>query len=491
MSHSLWFDEFLTVHVAHHGTLPQVAAAAMTERPYPPVFFLVVHYCLRFWDNETGLRLPSAVFGAFAVVAVFLLGQALADSLTGALAAFLFVLTPGVFRYFVDGNAYTLLILAVTLSNLYLFRAVRSDRISDWLLYALFALLGLGTHAFFALYLGAQLLGGLYLKWSARPAASAPYKRFLAVVSVLWLIDLVWVLFYLQHGGYRRPFLFSRLPQMGNLVSIAAMYPGPLSIGYRVQLIPWALLQLLGTAALFIERRKTFWFVAIAAAFSLATITLFLKATQPFVAFKFGLGVFPLACILAAYSPKLFGAGELRLGFPWMNLARGCTYAVIAGYCIGGAAFIVTADTAAFGYQDWRGAARFLSSHATPEDAIVLSLHYDVAPLGYYYKGPARFFGVTEREEAHGLASKLLLEPGSPHRAAWIIVSTLANESPLVSKFTEIKRHDYQAQTQKLIAALKERGLSAALAARFQRINVVVASRDPSRVPSQVQPGIQ
>ena len=122
MTHSVWYDESQTAAVAQKGTLAEVTVQAMHQRPYPPLFFYAVHESLRFRNDETGLRMPAALFGALAIVAVFWLGKTLVDSVTGALAAFLFAFTPGMFRFMVDGNAYTLLALLSALSTLYVFK---------------------------------------------------------------------------------------------------------------------------------------------------------------------------------------------------------------------------------------------------------------------------------------------------------------------------------------------------------------------------------
>ena len=463
MSHSLWYDESITDLIARQDTLSDVAIAGARGHACPPLFFVVVHYALHFRNNEAGMRLPSAVFGALAIVAVFWLGQALADSLTGALAALLFFLTPGVFRYFVDGNAYTLLALLAALSTLFLIRAIRSDRISDWLGYALFAALGLAAHTFFAFYFVAQVLAGGYLRLSTRRVSSASLRRFLTVTGALCLVEVVWVVLFFHIGGGNRPVHFSRWLDFRTLVGIAAMYAGPLSVGYAVRLPLWVLLQSVGAAMFFIERRKAFWFVAILAALPLTAIVLFLRATMPFVAYKYGLGVFPLACILAAYSLKLRGA----------RVVRACTFAAMASYLVAGAAFLATVNPTTFEFQDWKGPSRYLTERATDGDAIVLSSDYGVPCLGYYYKGPARLHGSGRGEEA-SIASRLLSEPGASDRAVWVVVLSLGNEDSLVARYTESGKRGLDAQTQIVLAALKEHGLSASVAARFHRVNVLL-----------------
>jgi hypothetical protein len=476
MSHSVWFDESQTVLVARQSTLWDMTSVAVQKRAYPPLFFFAVHGSLRFRDDEIGLRLPAAAFGALAVVAVFLLGRALSGSLTGALAAFLFVLTPGVMRYFVDGNAYTLLVLTSTLSTLFLLKATGSDRASDWLCYFVFALLGLGTHTMFIFYFAAQVAAGFYLRISARPAASRSWRRFAAAMLALCILEFLWVLFFLSHGGDRRTLQLARLPEVSTLVAMAGMFPGPLAAGPVAQFACWTLLGMLGGVLLFTRSRRTFWFLLIYAGLSVAGITLFLKMTLPYVAYKHGLGMFPLACIVAAHSSMLVNFRRSGSRFPWLSIAGVLVCAAVAGYGVSGAAFMA-ANERGFEYQDWRGAASYLSNSAGPDDAIVLSGRYDLDPLSYYYHGPATVLEVGDGSRIRGLVSGLLSQSKPPVNSTWIVVSVFGNDNPMVAKFTQSPRAGLETRTQSVITGLREQGLSAREAARFHRVRVVVASR--------------
>ncbi len=423
-----------------------------------------------------GCGCPLAAFGALAVVAVFLLGRALSGSRTGALAAILFVLTPGVLRYFVDGNAYTLLILTSTLSTLFLLKATHSDRASDWLCYFVLVLLGLGTHTMFIFYFAAQMVAGLYLRISARPADSKPWRLFAATMSVLFIVEFLWVIFFLFHGGDRRPLHLARLPEMSTLVAMAGMFPGPLSAGPFAQLVLWTLLAMLGGVLLFTRSRRTFWFLLIYVGICVAGITLFLKMTLPYVAYKHGLGMFPLACIVAAHSSKLVNFRRSGSRSPGLSIAGVLVCAAVAGYGVSGAVFM-TGNDRGFEYQDWRGAARYLSNSAGPDDAIVLSGRYDLDPLSYYYHGPATVLEAGDGSRVRGLVSGLLAQPNPPVKSVWIVVSVFGNENPMVAKFTQSPQTGLETRTQSVITALREQGLSAGEAARFHRIRIVVASR--------------
>ena len=472
MSHSVWFDESQTDLIARQDTLAGVTELARTERPYPPLFFLVVHESLRLWDDETGLRMPSALFGALAIFAVFLLGREVAGEFTGAIAAFLFVLTPGAFRYFVDGNPYTLLVLASALSMLYLFRATRSNSIGDWLLYALFALLGLATHILFIFHFGAQILAGLYLRSSAHATPAARYKRLMVAMSVLFAVAIVWSSICM-HGGDARPIVFSRLARVDLPVTLAGMYLGPLALGGLIPLVLWCPLQLLGAVAFFRNHRDRVWAMAILIGLPLLAITLFVRSTLEFVAYKYVLGIFPLACIVAALSWK---AVPLRPLF-----AKTCFGVAALAYCVTGAVFIARAAPDAFAYQDWRSVSQYLNRQSAAGAPVLVAPGSGLHPLTYYYKSPG-VIACTQAELGDRLAARLPAA-GQPSQGVWVVLSAFANDNPLVAKYTEFPAPGSRKQVQEVVTAIEQRGFSVCQMAHFLRVTVFAVRSQPCPSP--------
>jgi 4-amino-4-deoxy-L-arabinose transferase-like glycosyltransferase len=472
MSHSVRFDESQTDLIARQDTVAGIAELARTERPYPPLFFLVVHESLRLWNDETGLRMPAALFGALAVFAVFLLGREVADEFTGAVAAFLFVLTPGAFRYFVDGNPYTLLVLASALSMLYLFRATRSNSFGDWLLYTLFALLGLSTHSLFVFHFGAQVLAGVYLRSSACAAPAARYKRLAVVMSVLFVVALVWS-FICARGGDARPIVWSRLARVDLPVTLAGMYLGPLALGGLIPLVLWCPLQVLGAVAFFRRHRDRVWAVAILIGLPLLVITLFVRSTLDFVAYKYVLGIFPLACIVAAVSWK---AVPLR-----PVLAKTCFGVAALAYCATGAVFIARAGPDAFGYQDWRSASQYLNRQSTAGESVLVASGSGLHPLTYYYKSPG--VSACTRAELGDRVAAHFPVTGQPGQGVWVVLSTFANDNPLVARYTEFPAAGSGKQVQEVVTAIEQRGLSVCQMAHFLRVTVFAVRAQPCPSP--------
>ena len=466
MSQSVWYDESQTNLIAHQNTAAGITRFARTVRENPPFFFFAVHESLRFRDDETGLRMPSALFGALAIFAVFFVGCEVADDVTGLIAALLFVVTPGAFRYFVDANCYTLLMLASAGSTMYLLKAIRSDSLRDWLLYSLFVVLGLGTHLLFMFHLGAQFVAGVYLRASARPASSHSYRRLLGVMAVLMAAALAGLFIYVHGGGQVRAIEFGVLARPEMLVTMAGMYVGPLAMGGLIALILWCSLQLLGIVALLWRHRRLFYALAILVGVPILTITLFIRSTLTYVAYRYGLGIFPLACVIAAFSWKAVAQRPAAV--------RASLGAVILVYCALGALFIVRADQETFGYQDWRAASRYLSRFAAPGETVIVTPDFDLLPLTYYYKAGSVVVGSDDVPAE--VAKAIAREP------VWLVAGSFTNDNPLISKYTEWRGIRGEQYIDRLFADIGNRGLRVCQTGRFHRVTVFDVRSQPCPV---------
>jgi 4-amino-4-deoxy-L-arabinose transferase-like glycosyltransferase len=462
MSHSIWHDEAQSHFFASQSTLGKVTTQTLTVRPYPPLFFFALHYSLRLRDDEMGLRLPSALFGALSIIAVFLLGATLVDCPTGTIAAFLFVLTPGAFRYFVDGDAYTLVMLASALSTIYLWKAAHSNATGHWVAYAAFALLGLGTHTLFLFLVGGQLLAGVFLVATARPVAQRSFKRLAAVGGLLASVTLVWTLYYVHAGGDSRPITFSTVPEFSTVVSMAGMLAGPQSFYGLAQILLWGALLALGAAALYRDSRREFWSIAIMIGAPVVTVTLFIKLTLPFVAYRYSLMTFPLTCVVAACCWKLW---------PRRRLARVVAAALILAYCGAGAAFIVSAGVNTFGYQDWRSAVRYLAERFTAGDLVLVTGDTPLA-FAYYWKGPEPLRSTSSPQEISAALAQALATRDAITSRAWVLLSNYANESLLVGRYTESMRRG-EVWERDVAQAMESRSLHICETAAFQRVTVL------------------
>ncbi len=473
MSHSVWYDESLTDIIARQPTFGGLVKSAMDLKAYPPAFFVVVRWVYSVDDSPGGMRLPSAVFGFLATLAVFALGRIAGGPAVGALAGAFFVLTPGALRYFSDGNAYTLLMLASAVSTVCLYRALQTDRRLHWILYGASALLGLATHTIFVFHLGGQILAALWYRFVLKPngkrkPATGPMRMTLTM-SVLLVLWLAWVVFYMISGGMTRAVSLSAIWSPAMLLAVPGMYAGPLSFGTLLPLALWLLLQLAGAVALFLERRTVFLFLVILTASSLLAISLFIKATLSYFAYRYGLGLFPIACVIAACS---IGLPPTRLGMS-PRMMKKATFAVAAAYLVAGGWFLAKAGPEVWDYQAWDEVSALLARETRAGDAVVVQPSICVAALQYYYKGPAVRYPPKWIEGWSPALEELTASIARKHGTVWLVLSSFENPSSFVSSFTERPDRRRRAAAGNYTARIERAGCLVREAKRFLRTTVI------------------
>ena len=183
------------------------------ESNHPPLYFVLLHFWLELFPTTPegfvsviATRSLPAILGGLSVPAVFILShQAFRSALVGHVAALLMAVSPFGIYLAQEARHYTLSVLWVTISIGYLVGATRSIRdrtpLSWWFCFGWIIANGLGiaTHYFFSLTLGAEALVisviGLVQSWRERgiwhPAAH--WSRIWVVVGGTIATGLVWI----------------------------------------------------------------------------------------------------------------------------------------------------------------------------------------------------------------------------------------------------------------------------------------------------------
>src|SRR5579872_5471594 len=130
----LWLDEGYTLLFSRLSLAKLFLVGGAHE--HPPLYYLLVHSALAFDNWYLVPRIISAVAGALAVFAVYLLGAQLRGRLTGLIAASLAAVAPFHVWYSRDARGYELAGLLVVLSYLFLFRSLDQPHRLNWALYA-------------------------------------------------------------------------------------------------------------------------------------------------------------------------------------------------------------------------------------------------------------------------------------------------------------------------------------------------------------------
>lgn len=122
----------------------------------PPLFYLLTGWALKLGDNETNLRLVSALASVALVWVTYRLARLGADRRTASIAAALLALSPFQLMYAQEARTYVLVALW-TVTALWLFaRAVLFERPRSWVPFVIVSALGLWTQDIFLLGVGVQ-----------------------------------------------------------------------------------------------------------------------------------------------------------------------------------------------------------------------------------------------------------------------------------------------------------------------------------------------
>jgi mannosyltransferase len=137
----VWFDEANSLLIA--SAKPSQIVDAVIDDVHTPFYYLTLRWWQCAFRGEVGARLLSVFAGVATVAVVYALGSAWAGRAAGLLGAALLSLCPLHIWYSQEIRMYALQTLLVSLSFLFLLRALRDGRITLWAGYSLFTALSL------------------------------------------------------------------------------------------------------------------------------------------------------------------------------------------------------------------------------------------------------------------------------------------------------------------------------------------------------------
>ena len=185
---SLFGDELFTFDIVSERGLGEVLRRVHDTSITPPLHYVVAWAAVHFGDPTESVRLPSIVFGAAAVPAVYALGLRTVGRPAAFVAAALMALSPFAVYYGQEARAYATLVLLLTGSTLTLLIALDGGRRRWWIafvalsgaaLYAHYtAVFALAPQAAWALWAHRQRLRDVVLAHAAVAAVFAPWIPF-------------------------------------------------------------------------------------------------------------------------------------------------------------------------------------------------------------------------------------------------------------------------------------------------------------------------
>lgn len=181
---SLWLDEIFQAETAHLSGAGQVVQFAQVNIDQMPLFFFFTWFLGRWGDSAFLLRLPSAVIGVGAVLAVYATGARLISRRAGVVAAVLIAVMPYAVWYSQEARNYALLMLLTTLQMYFAYVAVTRGRVFDWGGLAVMTLLNLYNH-YLAVLVTAGVIAFIAIAALFSALRPAPARvRVAAVVAV-------------------------------------------------------------------------------------------------------------------------------------------------------------------------------------------------------------------------------------------------------------------------------------------------------------------
>ncbi len=346
------------------------------------------HFLLHGWQVLVGtgvnqVRLLSLFFFIASIPALYTLTRyAFRNERLALFSAFLFTISPFMNWYGNELRMYSLLTLLTIINQYFFLRLYRERGITKrgiWLGYLLTSILGIYTHYFFFLSLGAQAVFYLVHR---REYVAGTLRRFLGVMVITLVTFIPWLWYVLSLGSASNSRPLIPAPSLITLFNTFSNF----LFGFQTDRINslllslWPLLMLFGFLALRRDKK-----IETEAGFFLYLLVLPILVTflasyliRPVYLSRYLILTLPALYILLAW---LLARYQATTGAVVRNTLVGV---MIITFIIQ----TVSAQTPV--KEDYRQATAYLEANATVRDIIVVSAPFTVYPIEYYYRGNAR-----------------------------------------------------------------------------------------------------
>lgn len=363
------------------------------------------HVLLNLWvrmfgESELAVRSLSAVFGALAVSAIYLLGARLFGRTAGLVAGLLFALDAFIVHYADTARSYAMLVLLVVLSSYFLVVEIEQPSRRNRIAYVLASTLAVYAHYFAAYVLVVHVCTLVALR-----RRTALTREWLGVAAAIVLLCTPEAIFAFREG----PVLISwiKQPTLNDVEATLVELAG----GSRVLL--FALIAGGCYATVSAVKERGYWRNGFVAAWLVVPIVLSfaLSFVQPIFLSRYfiicvpALILFGTAAITSVRRPV--AAGALIATFVWLSATQ-----LLAFY---------TSDVG----ENWRDATRYVLAATRPGDAIVFYPRYARKPFEYYQR-QGKSIAPTNLD-GHALEER---------QRIWLVI----RESDAVAHFPEIQQ---------------------------------------------------
>jgi uncharacterized membrane protein len=422
-STSLYFDESMSVETARQS--PAVLASYLWGNQNEMIlYYVLLSAWLHLLDalgivaSEFLVRLPSIVFAALAVVAVYQLGLRFFGRSAGLIAAMLYMLSTLQLFHAQKARAYPLQMLLLIISWYALFLVIsgRDTRRRVWAVYVGAVVLALYAQPYSALVLASQIVAFVWYAMARGPKGNpgrAAVRRAIVALCAVIVLALPLTVDYALHG---QPNQFVAIAQLGDIPwffirSQLAVPSRQYAYIFAIELGILAALAICASALWTYPRTSKLLHpiqlshgarpvvasvayippgVAALAAWLLIPMTIAFLATQPYLNlhlfyWRYLVVVLPPLCLIVG-----IGASFIRV-----SVARGILIQIVLGLLL---LALVLPETVGYyaiaEVSDFRSPAAWLNAHYQAGDGIICFPSRQCSvPLEYYlstYPGPAQ-----------------------------------------------------------------------------------------------------
>jgi|CXWL01.1.fsa_nt_gi hypothetical protein len=381
---SLWMDEIVTVESSYGDPAGIVIAAAMEGQPPLDNFVGAMVHRLGLGQSDWWVRLPTAIFGAGAILLLGLWVRRLAGDAAGLTAALLLAVCPMHISMSQEVRPYALMFFLVLACGLCYVRAREKNRLADWVIFSAVTLamlmtrwtdphvvvMGIGLHALFERMRARQ--EGI----ENRQEATTIFRRaaMSTVAACVCYAPFFWIVLHYQSVAIRSP-SNDWLARFGSLLyeAFAALFAGYSTRtvfvalpGSRWLVLTGALLTLIGLLVALLRCKRAdsaFWWIFLPFPLVYAFVYAMLGNAVPKPQYLLVMAVLVFACIALALD-----TARACLKRPVLQCAFLAVMLPLLAVPMARASWN---SLERIDKRDWRGAMGFLKQHAGPGDVAV------------------------------------------------------------------------------------------------------------------------
>lgn len=421
-------DESTSIKFAHFRFVSLLPVLAGRD-PNMGLYYILLNFWVKvFGESEAAVRGMSALFGALAVSAIYLLGARLFGRTVGLVAGLLLVLNAFVVQYAQTARSYALLVLLVTLSSYFLVVELERPSKHNRIWYMSTSTMAVYAHYFAAYVLVVHL--GAVVVMRGRGAWKREWLGMAAAILLLCAPEVIIV----YRAGAADFIGWIGAPSLKDIGPVLVDLAG----GSRLLL----LLLLAGgfVATMFAIRERRYCPVGFVAAWLTLPIALCFAVSSVRPMF---LSYYLIICVPALI---LFGTAALaRIHQP-----------IFVGVLVAPLVWLSATQLAAFYGSDrgenWRDATQYVLSATRPGDAIVFYPDFAHKPFDYYQR------------RSNGAAPTNLTgeAPVETQQRVWLVI----RESDAAARFPEIRQVQSSLRGYRLIGRREFRRVEVDLYAR-------------------------